>query len=86
MLDIYAGLSGGGAVFRALVEQSGADLTNPPSSTILQGWGQKLNMNDGDDTVNEINAYSDLLADVWTIYGGFTNPTYKITTQVLNEL
>ncbi|MBV7328758.1 hypothetical protein KFU94_10955 [Chloroflexi bacterium TSY] len=42
-------------------------------------------MNDGGDSVNEIDAYSDLLADVWTIYGGFTNPTYKITTQVLNE-
>ncbi|MEM7126355.1 MAG: hypothetical protein AAF702_08525 [Chloroflexota bacterium] len=85
VVDIYGGLSGGVAAFRALAEQIVLNQDNPPSPNTLQVWGQKLNMNDAGDAVNEIDEYSALIPAVWPFYVNLTNPSHMDTTSVLNQ-
>ncbi len=79
-VHFFLGQSSGTAAFRAMSEAIHGTNPPPPTNTDMNGWASRLGMN---NTTRD--GYKALTEDVWPTYAGFANPTYQITTQVLNE-
>jgi hypothetical protein len=79
-VHFFLGQSAGTAAFRAMAEAIHGENPPLPSNNAMNSWASQLNMSNF-----ARNGYKVLVEDVWSTYSGFANPTFRITTQVLNE-
>ncbi len=78
-VHFFLGQSSGTGAFRAMAEAIHGANPPVPTDEAMNIWANQLNMSNV-----ARNGYRALAADVWSTYGVFANPNFRITTQVLN--
>ncbi|HRQ40878.1 MAG TPA: fibronectin type III domain-containing protein [Chloroflexota bacterium] len=79
-VHFFLGQSSGTAVFRAMAETVNGANPPMPGNTTMNNWAAQLGMSNA-----KRDGYKTLATNVWSTYGTFANPNFRITTQVLNE-
>lgn len=79
-VHFFLGQSSGTAAFRAMAEAMGGANPPVPAQSAMNRWADQLAMSNA-----ALGGYRTLATDVWPTYATFANPTFRITTQVLNE-
>jgi|GEM_PF-2180425 len=79
-VHFFLGQSSGTAAFRAMAEAIHGANPPLPAGGAMNTWAAQMAM-----SIVARDGYKALVEDVWSTYGAFADPNFRITTQVLNE-